>query len=157
MHHHHHHRRHRRHYRRRSPHGFIFPVIFFVIFVSGRTSTIGFILPIIILIIIISIISSAIRNNSSRTYSEQRSSYGSNRPSYQPTMASNTYNSYGASTRNERRYSTNYTSRTITPIVPVKVKISCSSCDIELDSSSKQALDENGFVFCGFCGNKIVR
>lgn len=156
MHHHHHHRRHHRRHRRGSPFGFLIPLIFFAVFVSGRTSVLGFIFPIFVLIIIVSIISSVLRNNSSNEYSEQRSTYGAYPRSTQSTMDTRTYQSSSMPTTSHNNYSQNESTYRATPIKPIKAKISCSSCDIELDSSSQQALSENGFVYCSFCGNKIV-
>ncbi len=147
---HHHHRRRRHSHRRFSPIGFLFPLIFFGIFVSRSVFSYGMIFPIVILIVIISIISSAVRNSSRRQSSEQSSrGYYPNRNTYKPHSSPNQYSDYSDYSESNHFQSNNHPSS-------IKAKLICSSCNIELDSNSKDALDENGFVYCGFCGNKII-
>ncbi|WP_371802851.1 hypothetical protein [Candidatus Lokiarchaeum ossiferum] len=157
MHHHYHHRHHRHRRHRGSPLGLLFPLVFFIVFVSGSRNALGFIFPIFILIIIISIISSVARNNSSNDYSEQRSTYGAYPNSSQSNGYAQTYQSTNHPPSQNHSCSQNNSTYKPIAVAPIKAKISCSSCDIELDSSSQQALRENGFVYCSFCGNKIVQ
>ncbi len=154
-HHHHHQRRRHRHYRRFSPLGFLFPLIFFVVFVSGNGSVVGLTFPILFIICVISIIAIVVKNSSNRNNSDRYHSSRANSTTYTSSTYPNRTSYSSATVRNDQARHTYVPSAASTPIESPMVV--CSSCHIELDANSQNALEENGFVYCSFCGNKLIK